>query len=75
MVTNLGVPGWFELLLVGGFLLIPLVVIALVVVLATRGSQSNNPNLRQCPDCRWAVSIHATACPRCGCPMNPTPRT
>jgi hypothetical protein len=68
--------GPIELLIVGFVVLMPLaaVLAVLAVVLSRRGPLANNPNLRPCPDCGVPVSIHAATCPRCGCPLHPTPR-
>jgi hypothetical protein len=67
-----GMPGIIELLIVGiiGFI-IPLIILLIVLGVNRRGSTKNNPNLRGCPDCHAAVSIHAASCPRCGCPLKP----
>ena len=44
-------------------------ILILIVVLATRSKPSMNSQLRPCPDCGNAVSKMATACPRCGRPI------
>lgn len=63
-------PGPLELIIIGFIILVLAIVVVLVVVL-TRGGKAtgDNPNLKPCPDCGQSVSIHATACPKCGCPI------
>ncbi len=64
-------PGPLELVLVGVIgLVLSAVVVALVVVLnGSRNASGNNPNLKPCPDCGRFVSLRATTCPQCGCPL------
>ena len=64
-------PGPLELIIVGIMgLVLSAVVIALVVVLkGSRNASGNNPNLKPCPDCGRFVSLRATTCPQCGCPL------
>ncbi|TWU33236.1 hypothetical protein [Novipirellula artificiosorum] len=66
-----GAPGLMELIIIGVILLIPVaIVVALVVVLTrSRKASGNNPNLKPCPDCGRFVSLRATTCPQCGCPL------
>jgi len=69
-------PGPIELVIIGVICLMtvaPLAVV-LLVVFAGRSSRAATPNLRPCPDCHAPVSIHAAACPRCGCPLGTPPR-
>jgi len=71
----MGLPGAIELLILGAicFLVVGLPLIILLIVLAVnrRRPTSANPNLRACPDCNAAVSVHAASCPQCGCPLKP----
>ncbi|TWT84749.1 hypothetical protein CA13_62290 [Planctomycetes bacterium CA13] len=66
-----GAPGLMELIIIGVILFIPVaVVVALVVVLTrSRKASGSNPNLKPCPDCGRFVSLRATTCPQCGCPL------
>ena len=64
-------PGPLELIIIGimGFVL-SAVVVALVVALNRSSKASgSNPNLKPCPDCGRFVSLRATTCPQCGCPL------
>ena len=65
------VPGILELIIIAVVLLVPVAIaVAIVLALTSRQrSDASNPNLRPCPDCRSYVSIHASSCPRCGCPL------
>ena len=70
----MGAPGHIELLIIGAicFLAVGVPLIILLIVLAVnRRPKEGNPNLRPCPDCNAAVSVHAESCPRCGCPLKP----
>ena len=64
-------PGPLELIIIGIMgLVLSAVVVALVVALnRTREASGNNPNLKPCPDCGRFVSLRATTCPQCGCPL------
>ena len=67
-------PGPFELLIIGIILIVPLagtlaIIFALLYVLKIGPFQPNNPNLHPCPDCGHRVSVRATNCPKCGCPL------
>lgn len=66
-----GLPGIFELMIIGFILLIPIVIIVVVVLLVNNRQRTDaaNPNLRPCPDCGNYVSVRAPSCPRCGCPL------
>jgi hypothetical protein len=45
--------------------------VALFHTISSRGtSRPLNPNLMPCPDCGHAVSIKASKCPKCGCPID-----
>jgi hypothetical protein len=67
MLAFLGFPGPVELMIIGVMLLVP---VAIVVALTrSRKPLGNNPNLRPCPDCGRFVSLRATTCPQCGCPL------
>ena len=63
--------GPLELIILGVVVFVPVAaVVALVVALySSRKSLKDNPNLRPCPDCGQSVSLRATACPKCGCPL------
>ena len=64
-------PGPMEMMVIAAIALIPIgVVVGLfVVVTMNRKPSGNNPNLTPCPDCGRFVSLRATACPQCGCPL------
>lgn len=64
-------PGPIELIILAVIVLVPIAaVVALVIALTcSRKPLEDNPNLRPCPDCRQSVSLRATACPKCGCPL------
>ncbi len=64
-------PGLMELIIIGVMLAVAVVVVvALVVALArSRKTSGTNPNLKPCPDCGRFVSLRATTCPQCGCPL------
>ncbi len=64
-------PGLPELIIVGVFVLVPVAVVVTLVIALTRNRKpsESNPNLRPCLDCGQFVSLHATACPHCGCPL------
>lgn len=64
-------PGLMELIIIGVVLVIPVAVaVALVVALKlNRKASGSNPNLKACPDCGRFVSLRATTCPQCGCPL------
>ena len=65
------VPGAIEIIIIGVIVLVPIAVIVALVVVRTRSQKpsGSNPNLRPCPDCGRFVSLRATACPQCGCPL------
>ena len=64
-------PGPIELIIIGVIVLVPVaIVVALVVALKlSRKPSGSNPNLKPCPDCGRFVSLRATTCPQCGCPL------
>jgi hypothetical protein len=63
---------WITLLVLLLLVLAIAAAVTVVVVAATRsatGGQTNNPNLRPCPDCGQYVSVRAITCPHCGAPV------
>ena len=69
------VPGAAEVIIIGLILAVFVAIIAGAVALfhtiSSRGtSRPLNPNLMPCPDCGHAVSIKASKCPKCGCPID-----
>ena len=64
-------PGSLEIIIVGivGLVLSALVVALVVVLNPSRKASGSNPNLKPCPDCGRFVSLRATTCPQCGCPL------
>ena len=61
---------------------IGLIILCVIVVFAVAGmvllvnafsrgrdTSRSDPNLRPCPGCAELVSLRATACPQCGCPL------
>jgi hypothetical protein len=64
-------PGPVEMIVIGVFVIIPIAVIVglFVAVTMSRKGPGKNPNLTPCPDCGRFVSLRATACPQCGCPL------
>jgi hypothetical protein len=71
MNLGFGMPGIFELLIIGCVLAIPVAVV-LIVLLSQRRTfthDPHNPNLRPCPDCGRQISIRANTCPHCGGPV------
>lgn len=67
MLAFLGFPGPVELMIIGVMLLVPVAIV--VALIRSRKPLGNNPNLRPCPDCGRFVSLRATTCPQCGCPL------
>ena len=63
-------PGFAELLILALFALF--VVVVVIVISSRRKGPMPNPQLKPCPDCQNMVSIHATTCPRCGRPLEPS---
>ncbi len=65
--------GLMEQILIG-IILIPIVIVVAVLVLSSSRRKPEEPvsNLAPCPDCKGLVSIHAVACPKCGCPIRPS---
>jgi ribosomal protein L32 len=60
------------LVIIAGIVGVVVVGVVLAVVFGTRrsgASQSDNPNLRPCPDCGHYISVRATTCPHCGGPV------
>ena len=70
-VLGFFVPGPIELIIVAVVFLVPLAIaVAVVLALTSRSrADASNPNLTPCPDCHRYVSIHASSCPNCGCPL------
>ena len=64
--------GLMELILIG-IILVPIVIVLVVLTVSSGGRKEEEPssNLAPCPDCQAFVSIHAVACPKCGCPIKP----
>jgi hypothetical protein len=71
MIVAVFVPGIQELIILGVVLAVPVAIaVAVVLALTSRSrADASNPNLTPCPDCHRYVSIHASSCPKCGCPL------
>jgi hypothetical protein len=70
------VPGAVEVVIIGLVLAVFVAIIASAValfrVVSSKGtSRPPGPNLTPCPDCGHSVSIHASNCTQCGCPVSP----
>jgi hypothetical protein len=70
------VPGAAEVIIIGLVLAVFVAIIAGAVALfhavSSRGtSRPASQNLMRCPDCDHLVSIHASNCPQCACPVSP----
>ena len=65
------VPGPFELIIIGVVVLVPIAVVAALVVALkpTHKPSGDDSSLQPCPDCGRFVSLRATTCPQCGCPL------
>jgi len=64
------IPGLIELIIISIVVAIPVaIVVALVVTQRGRKASGTNPKLTPCPDCGRFVSLRATTCPQCGCPL------
>jgi hypothetical protein len=63
--------GFWEIVLIGGILAVPLVagLVGLVVVLLGQRSLKASANATNCPGCGHFVSRRATVCPQCGRPL------
>lgn len=58
------------LVVLGMTVALPVIVIVGVVMLVRRSNRHTamqNPNIDKCRDCGGMVSVHAHACPHCGC--------
>jgi hypothetical protein len=64
--------GLLELILMG-IILVPIAIVVMVIIFSSGYRKKEEPtsNLAPCPDCQAPVSIHAVACPKCGCPIRP----
>ena len=72
LLPMLGMPGIFELLVIGVVVIVPIVVAVSVVFATSRRNRLPEANaLAPCPDCNHAVSIRAQTCPHCGAPLKP----
>lgn len=69
LLAFFGMPGHMELLIFGT--IVAVIVFAVVTALRAGRRPSDNPNLTPCPDCDQMISIRATTCPHCGCPLTP----
>ena len=68
----MGMPGIPELLIIGLILVVVVAVLMAIVfsiVILSRRRPGGNHNLKPCPDCGRLLSLRATACPHCGCPL------
>lgn len=69
-------PGIPELLLIAavafGVFFFFVLLVALLFALRGRNLPGRAAQLRPCPDCRNRCSPRAAACPKCGCPLEPT---
>ena len=70
-VVGFIVPGILELIIISVVFVVPLLVAVATILALTRRQRNDasNPNLRPCPDCGSYVSVRASQCPRCGCPL------
>jgi hypothetical protein len=68
------VPGPLELTILLFFPVVVAIIAGGVVLFHTISSRGTsrplNPNLMPCPGCGHAVSIKASKCPKCGCPID-----
>lgn len=63
-------PGPIELIIISMVVAVPVaIVVALVVIQRGRKASDINSKLTPCPDCGRFVSLRATTCPQCGCPL------
>lgn len=72
----MALPGLPELLIIAvmAFGVFFFFVLLVALLLALRGRNLKGPavELRPCPDCRNPCSPRAAACPKCGCPLEPS---
>ena len=72
-VGMFGMPGIFELLIIGVMLGVPILVAVVAMTASNKRKQSlDSGNLVPCPDCHHGVSTRAQTCPHCGAPLKPT---
>ena len=72
LLAFFGMPGFFELLIIGVVVCIPLAVAAAILLATSRRNRlPGSSTLVPCPDCNHAVSIRAQTCPHCGAPLKP----
>ena len=72
LLAMVGMPGIFELLIIGVVVIVPIVVaVSIVVATSRRNRLPGSSTLAPCPDCNHAVSIRAQTCPHCGAPLKP----
>ena len=64
-------PGPLEIIIVcvSGLIWVAVVGAVGVALKRSRKASGTNPNLKPCPDCGRFVSLRATTCPQCGCPL------
>jgi hypothetical protein len=70
LLGQFGLPGVFELLIVAGFVLIPVVLI--ISLVRRKNLTYTSGKLAPCPDCYQPVSRRAQTCPHCGAPLKPS---
>ncbi len=64
------VPGLIELIIISIVVAVPVaIVVVLIVTRGARRASGTNPKPTPCPDCGRFVSLRATTCPQCGCPL------
>jgi len=72
-------PGIWELAILGFLALFAVAaavaVVAVVLVSSRPKKPASYPQQTPCPGCHNLVSIHAAACPKCGCPLVPPKMT
>ena len=63
-------PGLIELIIISIVVAVPVAIgVALIATQRGRKASGTNPKLTPCPDCGRFVSLRATTCPQCGCPL------
>ena len=72
MLGFIGMPGFFELLIIGGICGAPgLLILVLLVLFATGKLSSPKPQSPPCSKCGGWTFPGTRFCPHCGSPLNP----